>query len=318
MGFAILIIFIPVYTVIGGLSIWLADRALSFKTVKLVAGKKKLLIAAGFLAAVTLTMFATEQVSESESHPWGALTDQAVAVVLTPFVIGGFLLIVALASRITRPFLAPIAAGAFFASLATPFVVPYVFWSYQQYQYRSAYDPLCKNAFVETVAHVNQAKSVAFLHDSYTEPQQLHRSKTGDWSLIVLNQSNLEYIERPATNESGLKGKAEFERVSIDGYKNLGGFGNYESPRHRYEPIEKITAEYVFLSEPLMVEHGRDFGIGGAKIAIHRREDNKLISHAQYYWSKRMVESCPEEADAGLFVYDFIADSLNIKRPEGL
>ena len=170
---------------------------------------------------------------------------------------------------------------------------------------------------VETFESVNRAKSVAFLPDWFATPPGPSQSEMGAWSGFLLNQSLLEHIERPATEESGLKGKAQFERVSAEGKRILSGNNPNVRTKYIYEPIDTITAEYVVRSEPLVVEHGQELGLGGAKIEIYRREDSKLISRAQYYWSNRLFQSCPAEARGGLFVYHFIAESLNVKNPEG-
>ena len=238
-------------------------------------------------------------------------------MVLGPLVLGGALLILRSVTQVARPLFASVAAGALLASIPTPFIVPLAFWYYQDFQYRSAYDPLCKDAFVKTIESVNQAKSAAFLPDSFVAPPESTQSEIGGWSIFLLNQSLLEYIERPATEESGLKGKAQFERVRTEGKRILSGNNPNERTKYVYEPIDKITAEYVVRPESLVVGHNHDFGLGGARIAIYRREDNKLISRTQYYWSNKLFQSCPVETRGGLFVYHFIAESLNVKNPEG-
>lgn len=318
MGIAIAIFVIPAFLVVAALSIWLACRYAGLKSAESFAWKKVLLNVLGIFTAITLTLFATWWVPTDHNAGWGQLFTRIGVVVLGPLVIGLTLLALRLVTRIARPVLTSIAAGALLASIPTLFVVPFALWYYQDSQYRSAYDTLCKHAFVEFIEPVNRANSVAFLPDLFAEPPKRSQSEIGGWAGFILNQSYLEYVERPATVESGLKERAQFEHIRTEGKRFLSGNNpNSERTKVIYEPTDTITAEYVVRPEILKVDNSQEFGLGGARITIHRREDNKLISRAQYYWSNKLFLSCPLETRGGLFVYHFIAKSLDVKNPEG-
>lgn len=317
MGIAIAIIVVPVFFVVVGLSISLAIRSNRWTTAQPTVGRSIALKAIGFLGAVVLTLLATWAVPADNNFGWHELFAQIAVVVLGPLVIGATLLILGLIARNARPMFMSIATGAFVASIVTPIVVPVAFWHYQSYQDRSAYDPLCKNAFIEIVERVSPARSVVFLPDSFVSPAEREQSYRNSWAEFVLNQSLLEYVERPATEKSGPGGKAQFERVSTSGKRILSSHNSSERTTFIYEPVDSITAEYVVHAESLLVEHSKTFGLGGERIEIYRRADNKLVARAQYYWSNKLFRSCPEETRGGLFVYHFIAEALNVKNPEG-
>lgn len=128
----------------------------------------------------------------------------------------------------------------------------------------------------------------------------------------------MEYLERPATKESGIEGKAKYERVSTIGERVLRAKpGSTAETQYVYEPTEEITAEYEIRPARVNIEHGAELGLGGARIEIRRRLDNHLVAFAQYYWNNTEFKACPEESHNGMFIYHFIAGALNFKNPEG-
>lgn len=312
-----LLFVIPAFLAVAAFSNWLASRSGGFRAAELNPQSRVLLNVAGFITAITLTLFATWAVPKGSNSDWGPFITQCGIVIFGPLVFGTTLLTLQLLTNFLRPFLVSVAAGALLASAFSPVVVPLASWGYVVIQYKLALNSLCKTAFVKTIEHVGQAKSVAFLPDSFVAPPVRHPSTTLNSSLFVLNQSLVEYIERPATEESGLKGKAKFERVTTDGERVVMPRNRNEKTKFVYEPIEAITAEYIVQPKSLAIQNGQQARLGGATIEIYRREDNKLISRAQYYWSDELNHSCPIETQDGMFVYKFIAESLNILNPKG-
>lgn len=312
-----LLFVIPAFLAVAALSIWIATRSGGFRTAELTPRIRVLLNVAGFIAAITLTLLAMWAVPKGSNSDWEPFIIQCGVVILGPLVFGATLLTLQPLTNSLRPFLVSVAAGALLASVFSPAVVPLASWGYVVIQYQLALNTLCKNAFVETIEHVGQAKSVAFLPDSFVDPPVSYPSRTLNSSLFVLNQSLVEFIERPATEESGLKGKAKYERVTTDGERISMSRNRNEETKFLYEPIDEITAEYIVQPKSLVVQNGQESRLGGARIEIYRREGNKLISRAQYYWSDELNHSCPSKTRAGMFVYKFIAESLNILNPKG-
>lgn len=308
---------VPAFLVVAALSIRLASRSGGFRTADLSPRKRVLLNVAGFIAAIILTLFAVGAVPKGSNSDWGPFVIYCCVVILGPFVFGATLLSLKTLVDSSRPLLVPIAAGALLASAFSPVVVPLVSLGYVIVQYRLDLDSLCSNAFVEVIERVGTAKSVAFLPDSFVEPPVTYPSTIQGISSLVLNKSLVEFIERPATEESGLKGKAKFERVTAGSERVLMPRTRDEETKYLYEPIEAITAEYIVQPKSLVVQNGQAARLGGATIDIYRREDNKLISRAKYYWSDELSRSCPAETRAGMFVYKFVADSLGILNPQG-
>jgi hypothetical protein len=196
-------------------------------------------------------------------------------------------------------------------------------WYVKDFESRSkfeqVFEPLCKNAYVTKPGQIPHATSLAFVRDSFAEPPTTDRDQLeiGEQSGFILNQSLLTYIERPATKESGLLGKSRFERVSM-GDRRLAGNGSPAMrPQFIYEPIDIVAADYVVQSEILPIESPNEYGIGGAKITLTKRDDGRVIREAQYFWSTERRRSCPEETRGGLFIYFFVAEALGVLNPDG-
>ncbi len=308
---------VPAFLVVAALSVRLASRSGGFRTTELNPRKRVLFNVAGFIAATALTLFAVQAVPRGSNSDWGPFVIYCGVVILGPFVFGATLLSLRGLFDSLRPPLVSIAAGALLASAFSPVVVPFVSWGYVIVQYPLDLNSLCRNAFVEIIERAEKAKSVAFLPDSFVEPPVNYQSTIQGFSSFVLNQSLVEFIERPATEESGLKGKAKFERVTTSGERVLTSRTRNEKSKFIYEPIETITADYIVQPKSIVVQNSQEPRLGGATIDIYRRADNTLISRTQYYWSDDLYRSCPVETRAGMFVYKFIADSLGISNPKG-
>jgi hypothetical protein len=178
---------------------------------------------------------------------------------------------------------------------------------------------LCRSAEIEVLHAVKGTKSIALLPDSFSSMAVEQQAETRPWMKFLLNQSLLEFVERPATRESGLAGKAKYERVSTVGERILRSKpGSTAVTQFVYEPVAELTAEYEVRPTPLNIERGAELGLGGARIEIRRRLDELLVAYAQYYWNNTEFRACPKEAHDGLFIYEFVAGTLNVKNPEAL
>ena len=174
---------------------------------------------------------------------------------------------------------------------------------------------LCRSAEIKVLHAVKGAKSIALLPDSFSSMAVGQQAETRPQMKFLLNQSLLEFVERPATKESGLADKAKYERVSTVGERILRSKpGSAAATQFVYEPAAELTAEYEVRPTPLNIERGGELGLGGARIEIRRRLDNLLVAYAQYYWNNTEFRACPE----GFDVYLFVVDTLNVKNPEAL
>ncbi|MES2826302.1 MAG: hypothetical protein V4732_22095 [Pseudomonadota bacterium] len=177
------------------------------------------------------------------------------------------------------------------------------------------YSRLCDSAEIKILEPVKGAKSIVLMPDSFSVMAQGRQTERGSWTAYLLNQSLLDFIERPATKETGIAGTTEYERVSTIGERILRSKpGSNAQTKYVYEPINEITAEYEIHSEKLTLERGAELGLGGARIEIRRRNDGHLVAYAQYYWSNKEFRACPKESHNGLFIYKFIAGALNVER----
>lgn len=313
---------IPAFLAVAALSIWIYSQSNGFGTGELIPRTRVLLNVAGFLIAVTLTLFVVWAVPKSHNSEWGQFITQTCVTILGPLVFGVTLLIIQSLTYSLRPYLAAVAAGALLASIPTPFIVPLVSLAHKITQEGSAFDSLCKNAFVEIIEHVGQVKSVAFLTDSFVSSPEYDQLTitSNSFSSRLLSQSLLEFVERPATFDGGLKGKAKYERVTTNGQRVLMSKNHVENTKFAYEPIEEITAEYIVIPKSIHIDNGQESGLAGTRIEIYRRADDKLISRAQYFWSYKINRFCPVKPHEGIsmFIYMFIAESLNVVNPESV
>lgn len=182
----------------------------------------------------------------------------------------------------------------------------------------SEFSRLCKGAEIKVLEPIKDAKSIALLPDSFSSMAAGRQAETGSWTAFLLNQSLLEFLERPATKESGIEGKAKYERLSTVGERILRSKpGSNAVTQYVYEPSEELTAEYEVRPTRLTLENGAELGLGGARIEIRRRLDNHLIAYAQYYWNNTEYRACPQESRSGMFIYHFVAGALGVKNPDG-
>lgn len=177
---------------------------------------------------------------------------------------------------------------------------------------------LCNSAEIKVLEPVQRAKSIALLPDSFQYMAAGRQAVTEPWTAFLLNQGLLEFLERPATKESGIEGKAKYERVSTVGERILRSKpGSTAVTQYVYEPVEELTAEYEIRPVRINLDQGAELGLGGARIEIRRRLDNHLVAYAQYYWNNTEFRACPQESHNGMFIYHFVAGALNFKNPEG-
>ncbi len=177
---------------------------------------------------------------------------------------------------------------------------------------------LCDGAEIKVLEPIQGAKSIALLPDSFSSMASGQQAETRPWTAFLLNQSLLEFLERPATKESGIEGKAKYERVSTVGERILRSKpGSTAVTQYVFEPVEELTAEYEVRPTRLTLEQGAELGLGGARIEIRRRLDNHLVAYAQYYWNNTEFRACPQESHSGMFIYHFVVGALGAKNPEG-
>jgi hypothetical protein len=177
---------------------------------------------------------------------------------------------------------------------------------------------LCSNAEIKVLEPVRGAKSIALSPDLFSSMAPRLQAETRPAAFFLLNQSLLEFIERPATEKSGIKGKEKYERISTIGKRILRSErGSTAITKYVYEPAKQLTAEYEVRPTKLILKQGAELGLGGARIEILRRADSHLIAYAQYYWNNTEFRACPQESHSGMFIYHFITGALGVKNPEG-
>jgi hypothetical protein len=170
---------------------------------------------------------------------------------------------------------------------------------------------------VEILEPVKGVKNVAFLPGSVVEPVARRQAETRNWSLLILQGSTLEFIEEPATEWSGLKGKATYERVRVANRKAPGTADDQiRVTEYIYEPLDAITAEYVVSSEQLPIDEGLVGRVGGARLTVFERHGNRTVARIQYFWSNELYRSCPKGTETGTFVRDFIVAALSLGNPK--
>ena len=191
------------------------------------------------------------------------------------------------------------------------------------------FDRLCKTAEIKVYETVTPQRGIAVLPDSFSYMSPVSVAEALPLAEFLLNQSLLEFIERPATKETGIVGTAKYERVSTTGERVLRSPapigervfrpqpGSSARTQFVYEPTDLLISEYEVRPTRLNVAGGDELGLGGARIEIRRRNDNKLVASAQYFWNKTEFRACPKESQQGLFVYHFVADALNVRNPKG-
>jgi hypothetical protein len=320
MGLAIAAVAVPAFLLAGIASLWLAFQFGSFTRAKWGGKRTVLIVLAGFVFAVVLTMVATWAVPQDQrSFGWIRTFSQIAVVILCPLIVGIALLILKVSLRPSSPALAQFAGGVLIATSVTPFAVPLAFLSYQYFETRLAFEALCGTASVEILKPAQDVKSVAFLPDSVTEPAAGRQAETRHWSVPILDGSTLEFVDRPATEWSGLKGTAGFERVRMAEGRNpenvdlqIGG------TVYAYEPLDAITAEYVVRSEQLPIEDDLAGRLGGARVTVFERRNNRHVGRIQYFWSNELYRSCPKETESGTFVRHFIELALSLGNPKSL
>lgn len=309
---------LPIFLVVVALSLWLASKSRKSITEELTLMEKSRMKAVGFWGAVALTFFFVWTVPKSRSDNWGHAFLLFLVVILVPLALGVILSTIKALDYSHNQKLSAAALGAFLASAPTPFIVPLAILGYTLGAEYVGLQLYCRHATVATLEKVEQARSVAFVSDSIAEPStkdSLAYAKSQ--AVPLLNQSLVEYIERPATEVSGLKGKSKFERVSINGGRKLINEPREIATNYIYEPIDTITADFIVMPKALSVRSEYFEGLGGAQIEIYRRKDNLLISRAQYYWSDTLRDSCPSQTHDWRFVLSFISESLSARDPSG-
>lgn len=199
-------------------------------------------------------------------------------------------------------------------ALATPIVFALTLPLGKMFTLVTEFDRLCKGAEIRVYETVKPPKGIAVLPDSFSYMPPRQQAETRPLTVFLLNQSSLEFIERPATKATG--NAAKYERMTTTGERVLRSQpGSNARTQYSYESTDVLAAEYVVRPTRLNLERGADLGLGGARIEIRRRSDDKLVALAQYYWNNTEFKACPDESHQGLFVYNFVADALSVRNP---
>lgn len=190
----------------------------------------------------------------------------------------------------------------------------------KMYALRSTYSDLCKKGHTKIFYKVPPAKSVSILKDRFSVSSTTQRTDWESLSLFLLNQSLLEFIERPATtsslNEDDPVNSGLYEKVSVVGAKILQSQRGEPSTIFQYDAAPNLTSEYTVNPIEIKIPRGEELKLGGSKIEIHRRSDNLLIAETEYYWSLKDRAVCPAKTRNGMFAYGFITKSLNVVNPK--
>lgn len=321
MGIAFAIVVVPIYLFVAFASIWGIARIKRTEGIPASPWRSMAFALVGFLGAVTIVgiivrALGGDTISGAESN-WGILITQLQVLLLGPIAGGAALVVLSRVLNRIKLFLEDLAKGALAASVVVPLIVPMVLSGLSQSQAEQAFSVICSSARIEHFETVKEkARSVAFLKDEFVGRSPSTAAQTEAAALFTLNQSLLEFVERPSAVQHKLARTTPFERIRVRGKRVLNA-EQEGATEYEYEPITQIAADYVVESHILSVPNGGQLGLGGALIEIYRRKDNKPIAKARYYWSNKLFRSCPEETGTGLFVYQFITGTLNVTHPDG-
>ncbi|MCW8825136.1 MAG: hypothetical protein OQK78_01800, partial [Gammaproteobacteria bacterium] len=146
MGVVLALILIPTFLAVAGLSVFIANRCGGREQTIPESRKIEHLNNLGFIFAILLTILLTWLVPEDSNHGWNQLIARIAVVIFTPLVVGVTLLFVRFLLKFTDP--PAFASGILLAAIATPFVVPFAFWSYDTLTEQLGYNSLCKDTFL--------------------------------------------------------------------------------------------------------------------------------------------------------------------------
>ncbi len=319
-----IVIALPIFIAVFAFSGWLASKAGESADGSFHPYSKSRYISIGFLSALILTFVIVLIAPDAHRNDdWGHAILLFGIVMVVPVALGLCLFSLKNLDTGFRSKIAAAAVGAFWATAPVPFIVPLCNIGYVLASEYVGYKFQCRNAEVEVIEKVVQAVSVAIIPDSVLEPPNSTRIAYHESLAIrLLNQGLVDYVERPATDISGLKGVSKFERVKIKGEKRVITDAKEHVHNYQYEPIDSISAEYVVIPTEIVERDrgkkvlGEVKGVGGSKIEIYRRVDKKLISRAQYYLSDTLRSFCPSNGPSEFFTLSFVLDSLSARNPK--
>ncbi|MCG7945944.1 MAG: hypothetical protein N0C84_06315 [Candidatus Thiodiazotropha taylori] len=314
MGIAIAVVYLPLYIVFSIIAV-ISARGIN-KSIKEPEFTDKFIFkrkAVGFMIAIIVTWILIWLVPVKGNTDFEALFIQLGLTLAGPAVLVLVVSILFSKSNTRKYF----SVGALLSTVVIPWITLLAATNYYNVINYPAYWYKCANAEVVFIKDVKPSKSVFIQKDSFTSARKGYQSETRSIGLFLLNQSKLEYIERPIKKENA-RNNPIYERISIQGdrvFRSNGG----KKTKYIIEEVEEITSEYEVKHSRLDFLNEKEDGIGGSRIEIYDRKDNELIAHAQYYWDNKTFKSCPDEAHQGLFVYKFIATALNvISRDSGI
>jgi hypothetical protein len=315
---------LPIYIAVFVLSIKLASKTAKSTDQQFNTYSQGRFLLIGFLSALTFTLICVEVAPVAHrSDDWGHAILLFGIVMTVPVGMGLLFSSLTSSESITQAKLAAIAVGAFWATGPSPFVVPILNIGYTLASEYFDYKFHCGNAKVELIEKVVQANSVAILPDSVLEPPSSTRTAYHQsLSIRLLNHGLFDYVERPVTGMSGLKGIANYERVRIKGEKRVITDTQEYAYNYLYEPVSAISSEYVVKATELLEPDrtkkalGEVKGSWGASIEVYRRVDEKVISRAQYYGNDTLRSFCPTIGQPEIFTLSFVLDSLGSRNPK--
>ncbi len=308
MGLAVAIIYLPLYLFFSSGAIYAALK-IRKRTVSEEKTKSRYRhIFVGFIAGTLLTWWLVWLVPVKGNTDYEAFVNQLALTLLTPVVFGVILFGFIKLARLRQNWhCVDIVSGVLFSTIAIPWLTIVAASYYDDVVNFPKYHSLCANAEIKFLERLKPAKSVFLSPDLFTNSARGSRAVTRSVGTFLLNQSALEYVERP----SGSGSVYPYERMRTEGERILSSRGD-ETTKYITSPIDTITAEYIVTPRSINFPEEKINGIGGSQIDIRRLSDNKLIAYAKYYWDNKTHKSCPSETQSGLFVYKFIATALNV------
>jgi len=269
----------------------------------------------GFVSSILITWLFLWVVSFLGFTDWNKLILQLLLSLILPIFLIGFVNFIFFNHAISggepkHNFM----LGALYSIIAMPWLTFFFGLIYETNANLPEYYSQCKKAEIVFHEKIEPARSVFLSPDLFTYLRKGHPVQTHEHTTIILNQSTLEYIERPPTRRFNNYGKSKYEKISTQGERVLRG-PSKKGTKFIAEPTDAITSQYIVTSTRLDYPRAQANGVGGSQIKVHRISDNKLIAHAIYYWVGRKYRSCPDKAGDSQFIYKFIATALNVINP---
>lgn len=313
MGIVVALIYLPIYLIFSLGAVYAAKKVRKITVGGENTKPKYGYDVIGFIASTVLTWVLIWLLPVKGNTDYEALFTQISLTLLTPAVLGVVLSgLIKITSVEKKKTFAGFVSGVYYSTIAIPWLTIVAASNYHNIANFPMYYSLCYNAEIEFLEKVEPANSVFLSSDLFTSTPKGRQAETRPIGLFLLNQSSLEYIEKPSEPGSEYK----FDRIHTEGERILRSRSG-EKTKYVTNPIELVTAEYIVTPQRIDLPNEKTNGIGGSQIEVRRISDNKLIAFAKYYWDNKTFKSCPSEAHSGLFAYQFIATALNVLNDQG-